>query len=39
MKVLRAYQTELDPNHVQRTALLRHAGAARWAYNWGPCQK
>ena len=31
----RAYRTELDPNNVQGTALLRHAGAARFAYNWG----
>lgn len=31
----RAYKTELDPNDVQRTALLRHAGTARFAYNWG----
>ena len=31
----RAYRTELDPNDVQRTALLRHAGVARFAYNWG----
>ena len=35
MKTHRAYKTELDPNNAQRTALLRHAGAARWAYNWG----
>lgn len=35
MKIQRAYKTELDPNNRQRTALLRHAGAARWAYNWG----
>ena len=35
----RAYRVELDPNNVQRTALLRHAGAARWAYNWGLRQK
>ena len=35
MKVLSAYKTELDPNDRQRTALLRHAGAARWAYNFG----
>jgi len=27
--------TELDPNNVQRTALLKHAGVARFAYNWG----
>ena len=31
----RAYRTELDPTNVQRTALLRHAGTARFAYNWG----
>lgn len=35
MKILRAYKTELDPNNVRRTALLKHAGARRWAYNWG----
>ena len=35
MKIQRAYKTELDPNNEQRTALLRHAGAARWAYNYG----
>lgn len=35
MKINRAYRVELDPNNVQRTALLRHAGCARWAYNWG----
>jgi len=39
MNSLRAYKAELDPNNLQRTALLRHAGAARWAYNWGLCQK
>ena len=39
MKILRAYKTELDPNDVQRTTLLRHAGSARWAYNWGLDQK
>jgi putative transposase len=33
--VFRAYRTELDPNSAQRTSLLRHAGAARFAYNWG----
>lgn len=32
---VKAYRTELDPNNAQRTAFLRHAGAARWAYNWG----
>ena len=35
MKVNRAYRTELDPTNVQRSALLRHAGSARCAYNWG----
>jgi putative transposase len=35
VKINRAYRVELDPNNVQRTALLRHAGCARWAYNWG----
>jgi len=35
MKIKRAYKTELDPNNVQRTALLKHVGVARFAYNWG----
>ena len=35
MRVERAYKTELAPNDVERTLLLRHCGAARWAYNWG----
>ena len=35
MRVQRAYKTELDLNHHQVTACKRHAGAARWAYNWG----
>ncbi|MBU1748789.1 MAG: transposase [Chloroflexi bacterium] len=35
MKVLRGYKTELDVNDRQRTACLRHAGAARYSYNWG----
>src|ERR1700675_344774 len=34
-KLLRAYKTELDPNNALRTLLLKHAGARRWAYNWG----
>ena len=33
--MLRAYKTELDPDDAQRTSLLRHAGAARWAFNFG----
>jgi len=35
MKIKRAYKTELDPNNIQRTTMLRHAGVARFAYNWG----
>ena len=35
MKIVRAFKTELDPNNQQRTACMRHAGAARFAYNWG----
>lgn len=31
----KAFKTELKPNNVQTTALRRHCGAARWAYNWG----
>lgn len=31
----RAYKTELDLNNEQITACKKHAGAARWAYNWG----
>jgi putative transposase len=33
--IQRAYRTELDPNNMQRTLLLKHAGCARFAYNWG----
>jgi putative transposase len=35
MLVTRAYKTELDVNDRQVTACKQHAGAARWAYNWG----
>src|SRR5690348_16813549 len=34
-RIQRAYKTELDLNHAQITACKQHAGAARWAYNWG----
>lgn len=34
MIILRAYKTELDPNNHQRSMFLRHAGAARFVYNW-----
>jgi putative transposase len=33
--IIRGFKTELDPNDRQRTALLQHAGTARFAYNWG----
>jgi putative transposase len=39
MKILRAYKTGLDLNHTQQTACVRHAGAARFAYNWGLARK
>ncbi|MCL8206835.1 MAG: transposase [Actinomycetia bacterium] len=35
MKVNRAYRYELNPNVQQRILLTKHAGAARFAYNWG----
>ncbi|TLX94171.1 MAG: transposase [Thaumarchaeota archaeon] len=35
MKIFRAYKTELAPDDVQIAALYNHAGAARFAYNWG----
>src|SRR5260370_23701353 len=37
--VPRAYQTELDLKDRQITACKRHAGAARFAYNWGLARK
>jgi putative transposase len=33
--IQRAYKTELALNNEQTTACKKHAGAARWAYNWG----
>lgn len=36
--VVRGYKTELDLNNEQRTACLKHAGCARFAYNWGLAQ-
>ncbi len=35
MLVTRAYKAELDLTDKQATACKQHAGAARWAYNWG----
>jgi hypothetical protein len=37
--IQRAYKTELDLNNAQITACKKHAGAARWAYNWGLARK
>jgi transposase len=37
--IQRAYKTELDLNDQQPTACRKHAGAARWAYNWGLARK
>ena len=39
MTVIRAYTTELDLNDQQVTACKGHAGAARYAYNWGLARK
>lgn len=35
MKIVKGYKVELDLNNKQKTACAQHAGAARWAYNWG----
>lgn len=35
MLINRAYRYELNPNVGQRVLLAKHAGAARFAYNWG----
>ena len=35
MLIRKAYRYELDPNNSQRSSLLRHAGVARFVYNWG----
>ena len=35
MKEHQAYRYELDPNVAQRILLAKHAGASRFAYNWG----
>ncbi len=36
--VVRSYKTELDLSNEQITACLKHAGCARFAYNWGLAQ-
>src|SRR5258708_3773142 len=35
MKITRGYRTELDLNNKQITTCKKHAGASRYAYNWG----
>jgi putative transposase len=35
MQVTRGYKTELNLNNTQKTLCLKHAGASRYAYNWG----
>jgi putative transposase len=37
--IQRAYKTELALNDKQVTVCKQHAGAARWAYNWGLARK
>ena len=37
--IQRAYKTELDLNNEQMAVCKKHAGAARWAYNWGLVRK
>lgn len=39
MLMTRAYKAELDLNDKQITACKQHAGAARYAYNWGLLRK
>ncbi len=39
MKINKAYRYELKPNILQRILLAKHAGVARYAYNWGLCQR
>jgi putative transposase len=39
VNVVRGYKTELDLTNEQRTLLLKHAGCARFAYNWGLARK
>ena len=35
MLVRQAFRYELAPTAAQRAVLANHAGAARWAWNWG----
>jgi putative transposase len=34
MQIIQAYRYELKPNNVERTLLAKHAGTARFAWNW-----
>jgi putative transposase len=34
MEIFRAYKVELDPTNAQIALFRRHAGAARWVWNW-----
>lgn len=33
--MFKGYKVELDPNNRQKSLFVKHAGAARFAYNWG----
>jgi len=39
VQINKAYRYELNPNHGQLMALAKHAGCARYAYNWGLAQR
>ncbi|MGW7350986.1 RNA-guided endonuclease InsQ/TnpB family protein [Streptomyces sp. NPDC054784] len=39
VEVLRAFKFALDPSPAQVESLSRHAGAARWAFNWALGEK
>jgi IS605 OrfB family transposase len=39
MQITRGFKTELDLTNKQVTLCKKHAGAARWAYNWGLSRK
>jgi len=39
MKIIKGYKVKLDLNNCQWTACAKHAGTARYAYNWGLARK
>jgi len=39
MLIQQAYRYELKPNNKQKTLLSKHAGCARFTYNWGLAQR